>query len=267
MTFQVHRFEGGDRNMLGYARVSKMDQNLAAQLDALQKAGAHMVISEKVSSVAPRLGWQRVCDLARPGDVVAVVRLDRIGRRLAEIIASVQGLADEKIHVRALQQGLDTSSPGGSIMLALWAALAETERTTLRERTREGLAAAKARGKKAGRPTVIDPQKQDLAAHLKAQGYTTRQIGKTLRVGATTVRRMLADLQKQDPKQLKLLPAEAPAPSSAASSSSSSSSSSSRAPSSKKPTKRKRAASRPRPTPTFTPPIVTEHASAKRGRK
>ena len=203
-TFEVHRFEG-ERNRIGYARVSKNEQSLDSQLDALQAAGCHMVISEKISSVAVRAGWSRVVETLRPGDLLVVTRLDRIGRRLREIIVSVQDLVEQGTHVRALAQGIDTSAPGGSVALALFAALAETERTVLRERTREGLAAAKARGQKIGRPSTLDPANRELLRHLRAKGFTIKEIAKSLKVGRTTVHRALVEMAKEDPRQLQLL--------------------------------------------------------------
>ena len=88
--------------------------------------------------------------------------------------------------------------------MALWAALAETERETLRERTREGLAAAKARGKRAGRPVVLDAAKRELVEHLRAKDYSIQQIAKAVKAGATTVRRALRDSEKGEPRQLRI---------------------------------------------------------------
>lgn len=203
-TPEVHKFRGGARTTVGYARVSRTDQNLDGQLDALEKAGASVVIAEKVSSVGHRPGWARVVGMLRAGDLLVVTRLDRIGRRLSEIVSSVAELVDEGIHVRAIHQGVDTSAPGGTIVLALWAALAETERETLRERTREGLAAAKSRGRKGGRPSVLDAAKRTLALHLRAQDYSMKEISIALKVGQTTVRRALADHQPKEARQMKL---------------------------------------------------------------
>lgn len=215
---EVIVFDARVRNVIGYARVSRQDQNLDGQRDALQKAGVGRAFCERVSSVGTRPGWAALLSSVRAGDVVVVTRLDRIGRKLSEVVASVQGLVEEGIHVRALMQGVDTSGPGGTIMLALWAALAETERETLRERTREGMAAAKKRGRSAGRPVVLDAAKRELVQHLHAKGYSIAEIAKAAKAGKTTVRRALSDAEKPEAKQLKLLgtaaaeqPAAAPA--------------------------------------------------------
>lgn len=205
------------RNVVGYARVSRQDQNLDSQRDALFEAGVGRIFSERVSSVGVRSGWQALLASVRPGDVVVVTRLDRIGRRLGEVVTCVQALVEEGVHVRALHQGVDTSAPGGTIMLAVWAALAETERETLRERTREGMAAAAKRGRAAGRPVVMDAAKRDLVMHLRAQGHTTKAIARTVHAGESTVRRAIADAQRPEPRQLKLpeepaAPAPAPSP-------------------------------------------------------
>lgn len=206
---EVHKFAGGDRRKLGYARVSRQDQNLRGQLDILERAGVSVVVAEKVSSVGVRPGWAQVVGMLRPGDLLLVTRLDRIGRRLSEIVTCVHELTEEGIHVCALQQGVDTSAQGGKIVLALWAALAETERETLRERTREGMAAAKARGRKAGRPVVLDAAKRDMIEHLRSQEYSIKAIAKAVKLGKSTVGRAVQEMTRRDPRQLKLLDAPA----------------------------------------------------------
>jgi len=196
--------ESGAPNVLGYARVSKADQSLAGQVRQLEQHGCGRVYSEHVSSVGVRQQWARLCEDARPGDVVVVVRLDRIGRRMGEVIASVQELAGRGVHVRALAQGIDTSAPGSALLLGVFAALAETEREILRERTREGLQAARASGAAIGRPTVITPALVDQVAHLRARGHSLRAIAKTLHVGASTVSRVLELRPAGDPRQMTL---------------------------------------------------------------
>lgn len=204
----------GEANLIGYARVSKADQNLGSQLDALREAKCGRVISEKISSAASRLGWQAVLDLVRPGDVVVVQRLDRMGRKLDEVVRSVTELNEQGVAVRALQQSIDTGAPGGRLLVALFAALAEVERETLRERTREGMAAARARGKKPGRPVVLTDAKRDLITSLSAQGYNLDEIAVALKIGRSSVQRGLKPRgeSRQTRLELERPPPKAPAP-------------------------------------------------------
>lgn len=201
--FQAIKVRGGHQSMLGYARVSRSDQELHSQLQLLKAAGCGRIYQERVSSVARRHGWEALAENTRKGDVVVVVRLDRIGRRLAEVVNCCSELAERGVHVRALSQNIDTSAPGGKVMLALWAALAETEREILRERTREGLEAARARGHKPGRKLQLTPAKRAQVAHLKAQDYSVREIAEAVQLSRTSVRRAL-ESPKADPRQLTL---------------------------------------------------------------
>jgi DNA invertase Pin-like site-specific DNA recombinase len=185
--------------------VSTRDQSLAAQLTELKKAGCCRIYSEKCSSVGARPGWQALFEQLRAGDTVAVVRLDRIGRQIGEVIRCCQEVTEAGGFVRALAQGIDTRSPTGRMQLPIFAAFAETERTILIERTRAGLEAARAAGRVFGRPRKRTPQKDALIRHLKKQGFSDRQIAAEVQVGASTVRRALADTPGGDPRQLKLI--------------------------------------------------------------
>jgi DNA invertase Pin-like site-specific DNA recombinase len=202
--FEVHRNKGGHPQVIGYARVSTRDQSIASQLAQLRDAGACRVIAEKCSSVGARPGWQALMGELRKGDTVAVVRLDRIGRSLGEVVTCCKEIGEFGGFVRSLMQGIDTRSSQGRIMIPLWAALAETERAILIERTRAGLEAARELGRVGGRPPKRSPQKDALCRHLRGQGFSISQIAKSLNLGGTTVRRALADSEPPDPRQLKL---------------------------------------------------------------
>lgn len=206
MGFEVTKVRGGHSQIVGYARVSTRDQSLASQVAELKRAGCSRIFSEKCSSVGPRPGWQALIDQLRAGDTVAVVRLDRIGRRLGEVVQCCQEVGEAGGFIKALAQGIDTRAPGGKMILPIWAALAETEREILRERTRAGLEAAREAGRISGRPRKRSPQKDALIRHLKAQGFSDRQIAAEVQVGASTVRRALAEAaERGDPRQLKLM--------------------------------------------------------------
>lgn len=197
------QFAGGNPNVMGYARVSTVDQNLESQLDILQREGCGRVWAEKVSSTGARPGWTALVEQLRTGDQVVVVRLDRIGRRLVEIVRSVTELQEQGIRVRAVQQAIDTGLPHGKVVLALFAALAESERETLSERTKEGLAAARARGKRAGRPRVSTDAQESLCLSLRAAGYSPSEIATATKLGESTVRRIL-NAERAPVKQVKL---------------------------------------------------------------
>jgi DNA invertase Pin-like site-specific DNA recombinase len=202
--YEVHRLKGGHSQIVGYARVSTRDQSLASQLAQLRDAGCCRVFAEKCSSVGARPGWGALMGELRKGDTVAVVRLDRIGRSLGEVVNCCKEINDFGSFVRSLMQGIDTRSPQGRVMLPLWAALAETERAILIERTRAGLEAARELGRVGGRPPKRSPQKDNLCRHLRAQGFSHNQIAKALNLGATTVRRALSETLAGDPRQLRL---------------------------------------------------------------
>jgi DNA invertase Pin-like site-specific DNA recombinase len=205
MGFEVTRIRGGHSQIVGYARVSTRDQSLASQMAALKAAGCCRIYSERVSAIGYREGWAAVMDTIRPGDTVAVVRLDRIGRRLNEVIGCCHEIAELGAYVRSIAQSIDTRSAAGKVILPIWAALAETERAILIERTNAGLEAARAAGRTFGRPPKRTPAKDKLIAHLRAQGFSFEAIAREVGVGATTVRRAVAAMElKPDPRQLRL---------------------------------------------------------------
>lgn len=213
MSHKIHRHKGGDSGVIGYARVSTRDQSLDAQLSELARAGCCRVYAEHVSSVAHREGWAALLSEVRAGDTVCVVRLDRIGRRLVEVVQACATLTELGAFVRALAQGIDTRDASGRVILPIWAALAETERAILLERTHEGLRAAREKGRFGGRPSLRNPAKDALIAHLRSQGHSLRAIARETSVSEGTVRRSIAafdaarapekrqttlDLQKKD---------------------------------------------------------------------
>lgn len=196
----------GNPSLLGYARVSRADQNLASQVAQLEAVGCGRIYSEHVSGVGKREQWARLLEDVRPGDCVVVVRLDRIGRRMTEVVASVQGLLDQGVQLRALQQGIDTSAGAvAPLLLGIFAALAETERAVLIERTAEGLAAARARGRTGGRARRVTPAVTAQIEHLSSQGFSLREIATAVHLDKSTVSRALsAQALKEDPRQLKI---------------------------------------------------------------
>jgi DNA invertase Pin-like site-specific DNA recombinase len=152
---------------IGYARVSSVDQQLDLQQDALRQAGCEKIIVDRVSgTVADRPGLARVRDLLRPGDVLVVWRLDRLGRSIKDLIEWVTALERDGIGFHSLQEAIETSSPSGKLTFHIFAALAEFERHLIQERTQAGLAAARARGRMGGRPKALDADQRQLVVTL-----------------------------------------------------------------------------------------------------
>jgi DNA invertase Pin-like site-specific DNA recombinase len=147
-------------NLLGYARVSTGDQRPDLQVDALKAAGCYRVFVDTASgALAARPALDQVLDQLRPGDTLVVWRLDRLGRSLHHLVDTVAALADRGVGFRSLQESIDTTTPGGKLVFHVFAALAEFERDLTRERTTAGMAAARARGRKGGRPAVMTEPK------------------------------------------------------------------------------------------------------------
>jgi DNA invertase Pin-like site-specific DNA recombinase len=179
--------------LIGYARVSTDDQNAALQQDALKAAGCIKIFTDKASgSLANRPQLDRMLDQLRAGDVIVVWRLDRLGRSLKNLISLVEDLAEKGVGFRSLTENIDTTTNGGKLVFHIFGALAEFERTLLRERTMAGLAAARARGRVGGRPTTMTPDKIKVARQLyDAREHTVEAIAKTLGVSRKTIYRHL----------------------------------------------------------------------------
>src|SRR3954464_15878238 len=174
---------------IGYARVSTLEQNLDLQQDALKAAGCRKVIVEKASGArADRSGLERVRELLREGDVLAVWRLDRVGRSLRHLIELMTELVEAGIGFQSLTEAIDTTTSGGKLVFHIFGALAEFERNLIRERTRAGLEAARARGRKGGRRKKLDERKRRLAVDLYHQKkHTIDEICRTVGISKPTL--------------------------------------------------------------------------------
>jgi len=181
-------------DLLGYARVSTTEQNAHLQVDALKAAGCIRVWIDTASGALerrPRL--DRVLDHLRPGDTLVVWRLDRLGRNLRHLIATVTDLSAREVGFRSLTEGIDTTTPSGRLVFHLFGALAEFERELIRERTIAGLTAARARGRSGGRPRVMTPDKLAVARQLyDSKKHTLEAIAATIEVSRSTLYRHLA---------------------------------------------------------------------------
>jgi DNA invertase Pin-like site-specific DNA recombinase len=183
-----------DKHLLGYARVSTLDQDPALQTDALDAAGCYRVWTDKASGkLDKRPQLDRVLDQLRPGDTLVVWRLDRLGRSMKHLIAVVSDLEERGIGFRSLTENIDTTTPAGKLIFHIFGALAEFERELIRERTMAGLAAARARGRKGGRPSVMTPEKLKVArAMLEAGDHTAKTVAATIGVSRSSMYRALS---------------------------------------------------------------------------
>jgi DNA invertase Pin-like site-specific DNA recombinase len=186
-------------HLLGYARVSTTDQQPHLQVDALQRAGCYRIFTETASGArSDRPTLEQLLDQLRPGDTLVVWNLDRLGRSLRHLVDTVTGLAARGIGFRSLQEAIDTTTPGGKLVFHVFAALAEFERDLVRERTTAGLAAARARGRHGGRPSVMTTHKVRVAQQMYRSGqYTVAAIATTLGVSRASVYRHLGHFGNQ----------------------------------------------------------------------
>ena len=180
--------------LIGYARVSTDDQNLDLQRDALQATGCERIFEDMASGAkADRTGMAELLAALRAGDTVVIWRLDRLGRSLKNLIALVEHLEVAQVGLRSLQENIDTTSSGGRLVFHLFGALAEFERNLIRERTRAGMAAARARGRMGGRPKRLDPAKRALALRLhQEEKHTIKEICQMMGISKSTLYNYLA---------------------------------------------------------------------------
>ena len=177
---------------IGYARVSTDDQSLALQLDALKAAGCKRVFRDVASGAkTDRSGLDEAFSHLREGDTLIVWRLDRLGRSLKQLIELMNSLQEEGVGFKSLTEQIDTTTSGGKLIFHVFAALAEFERDLIRERTRAGLAAARARGKKGGRRFKLDtPEKVAMAKALyDDRKHAVADICKILQISRATLYR------------------------------------------------------------------------------
>ncbi|MFF0818374.1 recombinase family protein [Rhodococcus sp. NPDC003318] len=183
-------------SIIGYARVSTLEQNPALQEQALTEAGAIRVFTDYESGAkADRPQLAECLNYLRDnaGDVLVVWKLDRLGRSLPHLIDTVTTLGQRGIAFRSITEGFDTTTAGGEFLFHILGALAQMERRMIRERTMAGLGAARREGRVGGRPTVMTPDRIETATMLRAQGKSYEAIAETLRVGRSSVRRALSN--------------------------------------------------------------------------
>ncbi|MGO9157330.1 recombinase family protein [Mycobacterium sp.] len=184
--------------LLGYARVSTGHQSLDQQRDALHAAGVDpaRLYSDKLTGTSTkeqRPGLAALLDYARPGDVIVVKGIDRLGRNAAEVMLTIRDLGERDIVLRSLREGIDTSNATGRMIAGVLASLAELELELLHERQAAAKAARKARNLPIGRPRKLTPDQLRQAQALRAAGEPVPEIAKTLGMSTPSMYRLLAE--------------------------------------------------------------------------
>lgn len=177
--------------IIGYARVSTEEQSLDAQLDALAAAGAERLFSERRGGAAPaRPELERLLDQLRRGDVVVVTKYDRLARSLRDLLDLVQRIEEADAGFRSLAEDIDTTTPAGRLIFHVFASIAQFERERIAERTREGLLAARARGRVGGRPPALSPaQRSEVRRMRDEEQRAIAEIARLFKVSERTIRR------------------------------------------------------------------------------
>ena len=183
--------------LIGYARVSTDDQKLNLQQDALRAAGCEKIFEDYVSgSKVNRPGLNKALEMARAGDTLVVWRLDRLGRSLKELLGLTETLKERSIGLQSLQESINTSSSSGQLVFHLFGALAEFERNLVKERTRAGLTAARARGRIGGRPKALDPKKRQLAVKLyQDREHSIEEICRMMGISKPTLYKYVKEME------------------------------------------------------------------------
>ena len=180
------------RMIIGYARVSTEDQNLDGQLDALKAAGAERIFADKITGTArSRPELDRLLDQLRQGDVITVTKYDRLARSLRDLLDIVDTIQAHGAGFRSLAEDIDTTTPAGRLVFHVFASIAQFERERISERTREGLEAARKRGRVGGRPPALSAAQRIEVRRMRDEELRPLpEIALLFRVSAKTIRRV-----------------------------------------------------------------------------
>jgi len=178
--------------IIGYARVSTDDQKLDAQVDALEGAGAERVYADKITGTSrSRPQLDLMIDQLRAGDVVVVTKYDRLARSLKDLLEIVEAIGDRGAGFRSLAEDIDTTTPAGRLIFHVFASIAQFERERISERTREGLQAARKRGRVGGRPPALSvAQKVEVIRMRDEEHRPLADIARLFKVSVKTIRRV-----------------------------------------------------------------------------
>ena len=177
--------------IIGYARVSTDDQSLDSQTDALSAAGAEKVFADRISgSRRARPELDKMLEQLRDGDVVSVTKYDRLARSLKDLLEIVEAIRERGAGFRSLAEDIDTTTPAGRLVFHVFASIAQFERERISERTKEGLASARRRGRIGGRPPALSPaQKAEVRRMRDEESRAISEIARLFKVSERTVRR------------------------------------------------------------------------------
>src|SRR3954462_8841805 len=177
---------------IGYARVSRFEQNLDLQLRALEKAGCKKIFREKVSSAKrERPQFERMLDQLRAGDTIVVWKLDRLARSTRHLLDTMEAIREAGAKFQSLSEPwADTTTHAGKMIMTIFAGIAEFERDLIRERTRAGREAAQKRGVRFGRPRKLSTDQQRLARRLVLEGRSVSDVARTFNVHVATIYRL-----------------------------------------------------------------------------
>jgi len=185
--------------VIGYARVSTNDQSTSLQLDALTKAGCETIYQEKMSGAkTDRPELQNALKSLRPGDVLIVWKLDRLGRSLKHLIETVTELEKKGVGFQSITENIDTTTPTGKLIFHIFGALAEFERGLITERVNAGIAAAKASGRVFGRPAALNAEQIAIARLMCDEGMSKTKIANHLHVARQTIYSVLKEDGQND---------------------------------------------------------------------
>lgn len=174
---------------IGYARISTHEQNLDLQRDALKQAGCNKIITDEASgALADRPGLMKLKDSLREGDTLVVWRLDRLGRSLKHLIEFIYDLETKKIGFKSLHESIDTTTSTGKLVFHIFGALAEFEKSLIKERSKAGLTAARARGRLGGRPKSLNLNKRQMVVEMyKDRKRTVKEICQMVEISKPTL--------------------------------------------------------------------------------
>ncbi|GBU80722.1 recombinase family protein [Staphylococcus aureus] len=181
---------------IGYARVSTKDQSLDGQIDTLKEFGCERIFSEKISGrKVKRTELDKCLDYLREGDTLVIYKLDRLGRTTKQLIELSQWFDDNGIDLQIIDMNISTKDAMSKMFFTMMSAFAELEANLLSERTKKGLASARARGRLGGRPSLPDHKKREIKFLYDEQMMTGEEIAKKTGVSRSTVYRVVRDYQ------------------------------------------------------------------------
>ena len=178
--------------LIGYTRVSTVEQDHALQRHDLAKLGVTEIFSDTTSGASPkRPGLKKALEALEKGDTLVVWRLDRLGRSMRQLIDTVEEIQEQGAHLKSVNEAIDTSTATGRMLLHVLGALAEFERETIRERVTAGMASAKRDGRHVGRPQSMRPDMVATARGMLAEGKSWQEVSRMFRVSPSTLSRAL----------------------------------------------------------------------------